>query len=56
MKLLSGNSCWSISNTEVLPKPSPHSGPFSLTLGFLSPVLTGLPGLKTPPRKRTQNF
>ena len=37
MKLLSGNSCWSISDTEVLAKPSPQSGLLSLTPGFLSP-------------------
>ena len=37
MKILSGNSWWSISDTEVLPKASLHSGPLSLTLGFWSP-------------------
>ena len=37
MKILSGNSWWSISDTEVLPKASLHSGPLSLTLGFPSP-------------------
>ena len=38
MKILSGNSWWSISDTEVPPKASLHSGPLSLTLGFQSPA------------------
>ena len=37
MKILSGNSWWSISDTEVPPKASLHRGPLSLTLGFQSP-------------------